>query len=336
MHDAAASVAGGSLRAMDAILRGEVLHAFHPGGGLHHAMPSRAGGFCIYNDVALAIARARAAGLRVMYIDLDVHHGDGVEAIHAADPGVLTVSIHESGRYLFPGTGFAWDDRRGRGGRGRSSTSRSSRGRATRAWSTSVEIAAAGAGRGVRARHHRQPARLRHATPPTRWRTSTVSTTSMGAAARLVDELAHRVRRRPLARDGRRRLRRLRRRAARVGARLAGRRPSRRARCDPARRGASDGRPRPHATESPTCRTGSMTTRSAGRGRKETTSRATRSRLSVSCWCRASSVSRSTSGHGRPSSAGGRTRTAAAPASMSRPPSRRRSSTRPGRRPSSA
>ena len=109
MHEAAASVAGGSLRAMDAILHGEVLHAFHPGGGLHHAMPSRAAGFCIYNDVALAIARARAAGLRVMYIDLDVHHGDGVETIHAADPAVLTVSIHESGRYLFPGTGFAWE-----------------------------------------------------------------------------------------------------------------------------------------------------------------------------------------------------------------------------------
>ena len=109
MHEAGAAVAGGSLRAMDAILRGDVLHAFHPGGGLHHAMPSRAAGFCIYNDVALAVARAREAGLRVLYIDLDVHHGDGVEAIHASDPGVLTVSVHESGRYLFPGTGFAWE-----------------------------------------------------------------------------------------------------------------------------------------------------------------------------------------------------------------------------------
>ena len=109
MHEASASVAGGSLRAMEAILRGDVLHAHHPGGGLHHAMPERAWGFCVYDDPALAIARARRDGLRVMYIDLDVHHGDGVEAIHAADPGVLTVSIHESGRYLFPGTGFAWE-----------------------------------------------------------------------------------------------------------------------------------------------------------------------------------------------------------------------------------
>lgn len=107
MHDAAAAVAGGSLRAVEAILRGDVEHAFHPGGGLHHAMPSRASGFCIYNDPALAIARARRDGLRVLYVDLDVHHGDGVEAIHAADPGVLTVSFHESGRYLFPGTGLA-------------------------------------------------------------------------------------------------------------------------------------------------------------------------------------------------------------------------------------
>jgi acetoin utilization protein AcuC len=70
-------------------------------------MPSRASGFCIYDDPALAIARARRDGLRVLYVDLDVHHGDGVEAIHAPDPSVLTVSFHESGRYLFPGTGFA-------------------------------------------------------------------------------------------------------------------------------------------------------------------------------------------------------------------------------------
>ncbi len=106
MHEAAAAVAGGSIQALEAILRGDVEHAFHPGGGLHHAMPDRAAGFCIYNDPALAIARARAAGLRVLYLDFDVHHGDGVQAIHGDDPGVLTVSIHESGRYLFPGTGL--------------------------------------------------------------------------------------------------------------------------------------------------------------------------------------------------------------------------------------
>ena len=99
---------------MEAILRGDVEHAFHPGGGLHHAMRDRAWGFCIYNDPALAIARARRDGLRVMYIDLDVHHGDGVQALFWDDPGVLTFSIHESGRYLFPGTGDA--DEVGEGG----------------------------------------------------------------------------------------------------------------------------------------------------------------------------------------------------------------------------
>ena len=80
---------------------------FHPGGGLHHAMPDRASGFCLYDDPALAIARARRDGLRVLYLDLDVHHGDGVQAIHGGDPGVMTVSLHETGRYLFPGTGDA-------------------------------------------------------------------------------------------------------------------------------------------------------------------------------------------------------------------------------------
>jgi acetoin utilization protein AcuC len=107
MHEAAAAVAGGSLRAMEALLRGDVEHAHHPGGGLHHAMRDRASGFCVYDDPALAIARARRDGLRVLYVDLDVHHGDGVEAIFRDDPSVLTLSFHESGRYLFPGTGWA-------------------------------------------------------------------------------------------------------------------------------------------------------------------------------------------------------------------------------------
>jgi acetoin utilization protein AcuC len=106
MHEAGAAVAGGSLAAMERILRGDVEHAFQPGGGLHHAMRDGASGFCIYNDPALAIALARRDGLRVLYVDLDVHHGDGVQALHGQDPGVTTVSFHESGRSLFPGTGF--------------------------------------------------------------------------------------------------------------------------------------------------------------------------------------------------------------------------------------
>ena len=106
MHEAGAMVAGGSIRAMEAILRGDEEHAFHPGGGLHHAMADRASGFCIYDDPALAIARARRDGLRVLYLDFDVHHGDGVQDLFWDDPDVMTVSFHESGRYLFPGSGF--------------------------------------------------------------------------------------------------------------------------------------------------------------------------------------------------------------------------------------
>jgi acetoin utilization protein AcuC len=112
MHEAAAAVAGGSFAAMERILAGDESHVFHPGGGLHHAMPGRASGFCIYNDVALAVSRARDAGHRVLYVDLDVHHGDGVEAIFWNDPNVLTLSLHETGLSLFPGTGFV-DDRGG-------------------------------------------------------------------------------------------------------------------------------------------------------------------------------------------------------------------------------
>lgn len=106
MHEASATVAGGSIAAVDRVLGGDVEHAFHPGGGLHHAMAEQAAGFCIYNDVALAVARARDAGHRVLYVDFDVHHGDGTQALFWEDPQVLTFSIHESGLSLFPGSGF--------------------------------------------------------------------------------------------------------------------------------------------------------------------------------------------------------------------------------------
>ena len=112
MHEASASVAGGSIDAVDRILKGESEHAFNPGGGLHHAMAGRASGFCIYNDVALGVARARDAGHRVLYVDLDTHHGDGTQALFWDDPQVLTFSIHETGLTLFPGTGFV-DERGG-------------------------------------------------------------------------------------------------------------------------------------------------------------------------------------------------------------------------------
>jgi acetoin utilization protein AcuC len=106
MHEPSALLAGGAIVATRKIMSGQLDHAFHPSGGLHHAMRARASGFCIYNDPALAAAVAvREFGARVLYVDLDCHHGDGVQWLFYDDPTVLTLSFHESGRYLFPGTG---------------------------------------------------------------------------------------------------------------------------------------------------------------------------------------------------------------------------------------
>ncbi|MGH2711787.1 MAG: acetoin utilization protein AcuC [Actinomycetota bacterium] len=110
MHRASARVAGGSLVAAEAVVSGGADHAFNPAGGLHHAMPERASGFCVYDDPAVAIAWMLDNGVeRVAYVDVDVHHGDGPQQIFYRDPRVLTISLHESGRYLFPGTGFVED-----------------------------------------------------------------------------------------------------------------------------------------------------------------------------------------------------------------------------------
>jgi acetoin utilization protein AcuC len=107
MHRAAAHVVGASVEAFRQVWSGESLHSANITGGLHHAMPDRASGFCIYNDVAVGIRQLLDQGAeRVAYVDVDVHHGDGVEAIFWDDPRVLTISIHESPRTLFPGTGF--------------------------------------------------------------------------------------------------------------------------------------------------------------------------------------------------------------------------------------
>ncbi|MFX0593769.1 acetoin utilization protein AcuC [Melissospora conviva] len=107
MHEASALIAGATLTAAEAVWRGEVRRAVNIAGGLHHAMPGRAAGFCVYNDPAVAIARLLDLGAeRVAYVDIDVHHGDGVQEIFYDDPRVLTVSIHETPLALFPGTGF--------------------------------------------------------------------------------------------------------------------------------------------------------------------------------------------------------------------------------------
>lgn len=108
IHEASARLAGGSIVAAESILSEKALHVVNFGGGMHHAAKDKASGFCIYNDAALAIERLLANGVsRVLYIDVDAHHGDGTQSIFWDDPRVMTVSIHESGMSLFPGTGYA-------------------------------------------------------------------------------------------------------------------------------------------------------------------------------------------------------------------------------------
>jgi acetoin utilization protein AcuC len=106
LWEAARLVAAGSLLAADLVAGGKAERAFHFAGGLHHAMPDRASGFCYVNDAVLAILRLRQHGLRVAYVDIDAHHGDGVQHAFYGDPDVLTISTHERGERLFPGTGF--------------------------------------------------------------------------------------------------------------------------------------------------------------------------------------------------------------------------------------
>ncbi|MFQ5909316.1 MAG: acetoin utilization protein AcuC [Thermoplasmata archaeon] len=108
MYNASAIHTGATMHACDLVLSGEVNHAFTPAGGLHHASRSRASGFCVFNDPAIAIEDllVNKELKRVVYIDIDAHHGDGVQFLFFDRPDVLTISIHESGKYLFPGSGF--------------------------------------------------------------------------------------------------------------------------------------------------------------------------------------------------------------------------------------
>ncbi|WP_277585552.1 acetoin utilization protein AcuC [Psychrobacillus antarcticus] len=106
MHEASATLVGGTLTAVDYVMEGKSFHAVNLGGGLHHGFRGRASGFCIYNDSSVAIKYIQEKyNARVLYIDTDAHHGDGVQWSFYDDPNVCTISIHETGRYLFPGTG---------------------------------------------------------------------------------------------------------------------------------------------------------------------------------------------------------------------------------------
>jgi len=116
MHEVSALVAGATVAAASAVWSGAARHAVNVAGGLHHAMRRWASGFCVYNDPAIAIAWLLGQGAeRIGYVDLDVHHGDGVQAAFYDDPRVLTISLHEHPHTLFPGTGLASETGAGAG-----------------------------------------------------------------------------------------------------------------------------------------------------------------------------------------------------------------------------
>ena len=107
MHEAGLAIVGATLTAAEQVMSGAATRAFSIAGGLHHARRAEAAGFCVYNDLSVAIRwLQREHSARVLYLDVDAHHGDGVQWIHYADPDALTLSFHESGAFLFPGTGF--------------------------------------------------------------------------------------------------------------------------------------------------------------------------------------------------------------------------------------
>jgi acetoin utilization protein AcuC len=115
VYEAAATVVGGTLEALAAIVNGPVRHAFIPIGGLHHATRDSAAGFCVFNDCGIAIEAARRLYdiRRVAYVDIDAHHGDGVFYAFEEDPDVLDADLHEDGRFLYPGTGSRSETGRG-------------------------------------------------------------------------------------------------------------------------------------------------------------------------------------------------------------------------------
>lgn len=116
MHEASALLVGGTLTAVDEVMTGKAIHALHLGGGLHHGFRGKASGFCIYNDSSVAIKYLQEKyHARVLYVDTDAHHGDGVQWSFYDDPNVCTLSIHETGRYLFPGTGNVNERGQGKG-----------------------------------------------------------------------------------------------------------------------------------------------------------------------------------------------------------------------------
>ena len=117
MFESALMTTGASLVAADELILGRADIAVNFSGGLHHAMPNMASGFCIFDDPVIAINSLISNNLRVAYIDVDCHHGDGVQDAFYDTDKVITISLHENGQYLFPGTGFSHETGVGQGGK---------------------------------------------------------------------------------------------------------------------------------------------------------------------------------------------------------------------------
>ena len=165
MHEASALVVSATMAAARAVWERRSQHAVNVAGGLHHAMPGTASGFCIYNDPAIAIRWLLDQGAqRVAYVDVDVHHGDGVQAVFYDDPRVLTISLHETGRTLFPGTGFPAETG-GAGAEGTSVNVALPPGTKDDGVAARVPCGGAAAAAPLRAGDPGDPARLRHPRP---------------------------------------------------------------------------------------------------------------------------------------------------------------------------
>jgi acetoin utilization protein AcuC len=115
VYERGAAVAGAALEGLERIMAGDAVRSFQPIGGLHHARRSRSAGFCVFNDLGVVIdsLRTRFGIRRVGYVDIDVHHGDGIYYPYEADPDLIVVDVHEDGRFLYPGTGHARETGRG-------------------------------------------------------------------------------------------------------------------------------------------------------------------------------------------------------------------------------
>jgi acetoin utilization protein AcuC len=114
VYERGAAVAGTAVNAFEHIMAGSARRTFQPIGGLHHARRGQSAGFCVFNDIAVAIETLRARGVqRIGYVDIDVHHGDGIYYPYEDDPDLIVVDVHEDGRFLYPGTGHARETGRG-------------------------------------------------------------------------------------------------------------------------------------------------------------------------------------------------------------------------------